>query len=650
MKKVFILTILLFAFATVYSQNLDSLFTVFSASRGEKQIIAANEIVKYAYENDCIDSLITLKTSDRKEFVDATVYDAMGGYYMLEKTNYEKSIEFYRLAIEYYETIGDAVAVNKINGSIGANYARMGDYENAVAYTLKRYERAKSEGDSDGLSSMLNNLGIMYSQWQKHDMAIRYFEEAINVERPLNRPMEYATRLASLAKEYSFTDAKRALPLIKEALEYDEKIEPQALKEERIAVHLVQMGDVYRVLDSLEIAEKCYQTSLAFFEKNGRTYNVAFTLLAVGHLQLMAKQYGDAVATLQKCEKIAEDNKYLRVQRDACNLLHEAYSKLEPHTMSYHYLKKYTALNDSIFRETSQQHINEFQVKYETAKKQLEIERKQTEINRYKTRQMLSFGGLLAAVLLVGLLTYIVKLRNRRNRLLAETNATKDKFFSIISHDLKNPAVAQRDAIQLLSDNSANWDTASLSRFHEKLLQSAKGQVELLYTLLDWAQLQTGRMTFQPAPFDLTAILQPDISIIREMADSKGITFDVLIPAEAVIPCDKNMLTTVVRNLLNNAVKYTSKGGTVTLNISPGAGASTYTISVADTGTGMTAEQLQTLFRLDKPQSRRGTAGEQGSGLGLIVCREMLQKHGSTLHVESETGKGSRFWFEIGKI
>jgi signal transduction histidine kinase len=110
------------------------------------------------------------------------------------------------------------------------------------------------------------------------------------------------------------------------------------------------------------------------------------------------------------------------------------------------------------------------------------------------------------------------------------------------------------------------------------------------------------------------------------------------------------MLTTVVRNLLNNAVKYTSKGGTATLTISPGAGASTYTISVADTGTGMTAEQLQSLFRLDKPQSRRGTAGELGSGLGLIVCREMLQKHGSTLHVESETGKGSRFWFEIGKI
>jgi len=163
------------------------------------------------------------------------------------------------------------------------------------------------------------------------------------------------------------------------------------------------------------------------------------------------------------------------------------------------------ALNDSIFKETTQKQLSEFQVKYKTAEKELEIERQQTEINSHKTRQFVLTGGLLVAGLLLVMLIYIVALRNRRNRELADANATKDKFFSIISHDLKNPTVAQRDAIRLLLENSAQWDEASLTRYYRKLLKSADGQVDLLYTLLDWAQLQTGRMTCQPAKFDLTA-------------------------------------------------------------------------------------------------------------------------------------------------
>jgi signal transduction histidine kinase len=128
-------------------------------------------------------------------------------------------------------------------------------------------------------------------------------------------------------------------------------------------------------------------------------------------------------------------------------------------------------------------------------------------------------------------------------------------------------------------------------------------------------------------------------------------------PQSVIITGDKNMLVTVIRNLLTNAVKFTDAGGKVILDISPcecdtcgdvARNVSTkYVVSISDTGTGMTPEQMQNLFHIDRQYSKRGTANETGSGLGLIVCRDMLQKHGSSLNIESQEGKGSKFWFEI---
>ena len=138
------------------------------------------------------------------------------------------------------------------------------------------------------------------------------------------------------------------------------------------------------------------------------------------------------------------------------------------------------------------------------------------------------------------------------------------------------------------------------------------------------------------------------------MADNKGVAFSAQMPDNAIVAGDRNMLAIVVRNLLINAVKFTPAGGQVMFEVSQGCcrdGArpvsTGYTIAVSDTGIGMTKEQISKLFRLDSARSRKGTAGEEGSGLGLIVCRELLEKHGSELHIESEEGKGSRFWFEL---
>ena len=250
-------------------------------------------------------------------------------------------------------------------------------------------------------------------------------------------------------------------------------------------------------------------------------------------------------------------------------------------------------------------------------------------------------GGLVFAGLLLAMLVIIVVQRTRRNRILAEMNTIKDKFFSIISHDLKNPAIAQRNALKTLMTCADKWDANTISDYSQKLYQSADELVEFLKNLLNWAQIQTKRETYRPASFNLVESLQRDINIIKTMAENKNITFQTQLPEEAVITGDENMIITVIRNLLANAVKFTASGGTITLDIAGDC------VSVTDTGIGMSPEQMRNLFRIDAAHSQQGTAGEKGTGLGLIVCKEMLEKHGSALHVECAEGKGCRFWFEI---
>jgi signal transduction histidine kinase len=153
-------------------------------------------------------------------------------------------------------------------------------------------------------------------------------------------------------------------------------------------------------------------------------------------------------------------------------------------------------------------------------------------------------------------------------------------------------------------------------------------------------------MPFMPETIDAASVLQGEINLIRNMADSKGISFDVSIPGSTLVNADPRMFAVIVRNLLTNAVKFTGKGGNVALTLEK-TSAGKCTVTVSDTGTGMSPDQLRNLFRIDAPSSTPGTSGEQGTGLGLTVCKELVEKHGSTLNVTSETGKGSRFWLTL---
>ena len=428
-----------------------------------------------------------------------------------------------------------------------------------------------------------------------------------------------------------------AFPLIKKSYEWGVAMEDTIA----ILYGLFQYAQYYQIKKNHEQALFYAKEALKVAEKTNMPHNIFAAEKVIIHCYLLVRDYKTALYYTESVLLKTPENDWthLNYLYSTMSVIYAAMGNIE---QSHEYFIKAKLLIGKMTDENRQNALQEMEVKYEVEQKE---QAHQAELKRKQTQQYILIGGLTLTVLLISLLIYIVTLRNKRNRELAEMNATKDKFFSIISHDLKNPAIAQRDALQLLLDNSEKWDKGALTNYYSKLLKSADSQVILLYNMLNWAYLQTGKMPFVANPFNLKAALKSDIALIQNMAEQKGVTFNVNMPEQTTVTGDDNMLTIVIRNLLTNAVKFTPTGGTVTLDIAP-IGAR-FTISISDTGTGMTPDQLQNLFRLDAKRSTTGTAGEQGSGLGLIVCKELVEKHGSTLNVDSENGMGSRFWFEI---
>ncbi len=224
----------------------------------------------------------------------------------------------------------------------------------------------------------------------------------------------------------------------------------------------------------------------------------------------------------------------------------------------------------------------------------------------------------------------------------------KDKFFSILAHDLKNPFGGFLGLTEVLSEEFDDLSSDDLREYNQELHKSATQLYKLLENLLDWGRLQRGAIECAPTMFDLISLAVESVEVTESVAAQKGIEIDLQIAPEIMVHADQNMVRTILRNLLNNAVKFTKKGGTVELRAAEHREKEVL-VTVRDDGVGMDQETLQSLFSLSNSGSgpKSGTARERGTGLGLIVCREMVELHGGNLKAESEVGKGSTFSFTL---
>ena len=231
------------------------------------------------------------------------------------------------------------------------------------------------------------------------------------------------------------------------------------------------------------------------------------------------------------------------------------------------------------------------------------------------------------------------------NHELKELNATKDKFFSIVAHDLKNPFTALIGSTGLLVENIHKMDTEQIIKLSQVLNDSAKSGYAILQNLLDWSRSQTGLMKINIEKINLKNLIEENISSHLLISTNKEINLRSDIEDDIFVFTDRNMINIVLRNLLGNAVKFTPKFGKVT--VSTNLDGNDVSVLVRDTGTGISNDNINKLFRIDTDYKRPGTANEQGTGLGLKLSKEFVEKLGGKIWVESELGKGCDFKFTL---
>jgi PAS domain S-box-containing protein len=224
-------------------------------------------------------------------------------------------------------------------------------------------------------------------------------------------------------------------------------------------------------------------------------------------------------------------------------------------------------------------------------------------------------------------------------------NTAKDKFFSIIAHDLKGPFNSIVGFSDLLIDRIREKDYEEVEKYAIIIQNSSNRAMDLILNLMQWSRSQTGRLDFNPENLDIVGLIKAIAQLLNDTAQQKSITIYTEMPERTRVFVDKDMMASVLRNLISNAIKFTNTGGEIVISVNQSS--AKLIVTVSDNGVGIRADAMDKLFIIEKNYSTIGTNDEKGTGLGLILCKEFIEKHGGNIWAESELGKGSKFHFSI---
>ncbi|PKQ63201.1 hypothetical protein BZG02_10630 [Labilibaculum filiforme] len=591
------------------------------------------------------------------------VYYRFGSYYTTT-SNYDEAIYYYNKSIDICDLIGEKET--KIHNLVGIgiiNWER-GDLEIALNHYVDAYAIAEKIDNNNIKMTLLFNMAIIYSDEDQKEKAIAYYNhvlELANLEKRTDLLPSLYNNMAILYQ--NDLDYKKALVYFEKSLDIYEKMGNQS----GIALVLNNIGENYFKTGDTEKAIEYLQQSLSINQQLNLETEIVYNLESLTQIYLSKGNYKEAFPYLEKGISLCEKLKIRGKKGDLLLLLGEYYNKKGDNTKAYHTILAYNSLRDSLLNESRSNKIAQLQTKFDTEKKEKENEilRVKNQFTQEKLEQeklrtnylfLFSFLAILVIVLIFILFRSKVKVNNRINVIVGKLeesnsklklmNATKDKFFSIIAHDLRSPFNAILGFSGLIKDEiNTSKDIATIEEYNNAVSESAQILFTLLENLLQWANTQRGKMDFSPTSFDLHDLVQSNLNIFTLKTSDKSIKLNSDIQPNTLAYGDINMVNTIVRNLISNAIKFTPVNGEIFLSAKQEG--DFIFLSVKDTGIGISKENQEKLFRIDCNYTTNGTNNEAGSGLGLILCKEFVNQNGGDIWVESEINKGSNFIFSI---
>ncbi len=616
-KIVFILLVLIFFLNKNSTKaNVDSIINIFDGiPNSPKKIDSLISVINHL--NNVDDSFIlaemayTISLDLKDDLSKAKSLNALATYNKI-KGQYAKALNLYNKELELREILKDKLGYAEATRLIGELYRANAVYENAISYTLKSVRLFDEIKDDFGLGRSYNRLAAIY-----FEIGPKSFD---SVEKYANLSINYAKKVNN----------------------------------NNLAVSNYNLlASIYKEQNQLDKAIEEYNKALSYSVEYHLEYYHINILINLSDAHFKNKNYKKSIEFGLKAYKLSEETKILSYLLESTRLLKDVYAIAGDSANAYIYALKFLGYYKQNYDEEIAKVTTEQEAKFQNKEKQKDIERQKQE---YQYLILISISVSIILILTIAFFYLKSNVLKRKNNLineqkekLQELNATKDKFFSIIAHDLKNPIGSFKAIAGMMNDELDDFTTEEIKEFTLLLKNSADNITELLENLLTWSKAQRNTISFTPEHNYIYQIVKHNFALLEPLAKNKNIKLINNIDQSDLAYCDGNMINTVIRNISTNSVKFTPSGGTITIssNIIERDNKKCTQISIADTGVGMSEETVNSLFKVGESRSTDGTAGEKGTGLGLIICKEFIDKHNGKIWAESKEGFGTTFYFSI---
>lgn len=576
---------------------------------------------------------------------------------------FAKALQLYNQALKEYNTCQDSIGIYNIYSNRGNIFREQNQYKLALIdfyLTLKYFEKTN---DTTRIFAIFNNIGLVYKHLKDYDKALEYYQKSLAIAEQTNNISSLYSAYTNIGNIFSIQNKfEQALVYYKKKLDALGK-KPNKFQ---LAQTYHNLGSCFLEMKQYPFAIEYLSQSLQLKEEIGNKNQMISSINNLARIYFEQNDFLKSFEYWKKSLAYAKETDDLEHQKTCNEEMFRIYSYLHQPDSAMLYFNRYKTLRDSIIGIETVKQIAEIETKYETEKKENQISLLEQE-NKSKKMQRNGLAALL--VLMLAYVLFIVRsfyknkkvnrllnlqkiriewhkhILDRKNQELQVSNQTKNKLFQIISHDLRSPLASVSGISSLISIYISQKRYDSLDETSRDLEQCVGKVLDLTDNLLSWSLNQSGKLPYHPVAIPLKSLLFKNMETYQTFARQKGIHFEMIILEENTLFADRQMLDTVLRNLINNSLKFTPEGGVIILGAKP---KNDYTeIWVKDSGVGISKEQLPHIFELNNSNSSLGTRGEKGNGLGLILCKEFVLQNKGEIWVESTEQVGTTFRFTV---
>lgn len=561
--------------------------------------------------------------------------------------DYNRSFEFLNHSLNYFQSQNNIIRIAEVNRNLGENYRAAKKFKLALPFFHKALYLFKQSNNQFGVAKTYNRLAATYFEiiYNTDDILsiIKLYNNNVDTFRIMINKIEIYKNLSDSVEYYN----NYAIYL------------SQKLKNVELEVSSLNIkGAMFRLIKDYNSSDLVLNEAFTKSLNNNLVFEYSPILLNLSMNKMNQNDFESALLLARQSLEYTKKYNLKTIMITNTSTLSDIFKKLGQVDSSNYYLNIFLNLQKEVFNANLTRRLYKDLLNSENAKIQHEIELKNSLII-----YQIAFFSLCILVMIIYIFISFknsqkqnkineeLKIKNEiiieQNKELENINLTKDKFFSIIAHDLRNPIGINKQIAFLLNEKYDELNDDEVKEFIADLSNSTKMVYDLLESLLTWSRAQQGSINYDPQNYRLEYLFETILVSTHDLLKQKNQKLKLILNENHKGFFDFNMINTVLRNLITNAIKFSYPNSEIIL--SSKLEENMISICIEDQGVGISESDLNKLFRIDSKVSNVGTAGEASSGLGLIICKEFVEKNGGTIWVESQLGKGSKFIFTIQK-